>query len=129
MSVHIAIVDGPVPATAALAPTEVGRVGAVLSFDGIVREMEDGRRLIALDYEAYEPMATRELTAVAEEVVRAHGLIALACWHSRGRVPVGAASLRVVIRAAHRGEALVAMGAFIDRLKRDVPIWKKPVWA
>lgn len=129
MSVEIAIVDGPIPGAASARPTAGGHAGAILSFDGIVREMEDGKPLVALDYQAYEPMATRQLTSIAEDVVRKHGLVGLSCWHSRGRVPVDKPSMRVVIHARHRKEALAAMGEFIDRLKRDVPIWKSAVWA
>ena len=128
MSVFIAIVDGPISGDARAGAEDGGGVGAVLSFDGIVREIEDGRRLVALDYQAYEPMASGQLRAIADDVVRRHTLASLSCWHSRGRVPVGRASLRVVIAAAHRKEGLTALGEFIDRLKRDVPIWKSAVW-
>jgi molybdopterin synthase catalytic subunit len=129
MSIHIEIVEGPIPHAAAVPPPRHGHAGGVLSFDGIVREMENGRPLVALDYQAYEPMATRQLAAIAEEIVRKHGLISLSCWHSRGRVAINQPSLRVVIHAPHRQESLAAMGEFIDRLKRDVPIWKQAVWA
>lgn len=129
MSVDTHIVEGPVPPTAASAfHSLAGAFGAVLVFDGMVRGLEDGRQLVALEYEAYEPMASRELRAIASNVVEKHGLIGLRCTHSRGRVGVGECSLRVVVHSKHRAEALAAVGEFIDRLKRDVPIWKKPVW-
>ena len=130
MSVQVHIVDGPIGAAAERADsTNQGAAGAVVVFDGVVREMEDGKRLAGLTYEAYEPMASRELLRLAEDVAAKHDLIGLACRHSRGFVGVGECSMRVVVRSAHRTAALVAMGEFIDRLKKDVPIWKSPVWA
>ncbi len=125
MSVEIHIVEGAVGVeTTAAAPG----AGAVLVFDGVVRGVEEGRDLAALEYEVYEPMASQQLGALAADVVRSHGLMGLRCIHSRGRVGVGKCSLRVTICSAHRAEALAGMGEFIDRLKRDVPIWKKPIW-
>jgi molybdopterin synthase catalytic subunit len=125
MSVHVHIVDGPVPASARETP--MGGAGAVVEFQGIVREREGDAAIRALAYSTYDPMALRQLTALAGDVARKHGLLALQADHSRGRVPVGACSFRLVVHAAHRKEALAAMDEFIDRLKRDVPIWKSAV--
>lgn len=127
MNVKAVITSGPLGPYAPDASIE--GAGGRLVFEGIVRELEDGRRLAALAYEAYEPMASRMLGRLAEQIALSHGLLRLHVEHSRGEVPVGAASLRVVIDARHRAEALAAMGEFIDLLKRDVPIWKSPVWA
>jgi len=103
--------------------------GAVVLFEGVVREDEGGRRLLALDYEAYEPMATRQLQALCRDVLEKHGLKTIRVRHSVGRVPVGACSFQLAVAAPHRKEALRAMDEFIDRLKVDVPIWKSPVFA
>lgn len=127
MTIHASIIDGPLPGA-----TPVGcddGVGATLSFEGIVRQLEDGRVISALDYQAYEPMAGTTLIALAQDIARSHSLASINVWHSRGRVPVGCCSFRLVITSTHRKEALRAMDEFIDRLKRDVPIWKSPVWA
>ena len=102
--------------------------GAWVVFEGVVREEEDGRPLEALDYTAYEPMARDQLEQIARGVVREHGLSHLMVEHSRGVVPVGGCSFRLSIASGHRKEALAAMDEFIDRMKRDVPIWKQPVW-
>jgi molybdopterin synthase catalytic subunit len=127
MSVRISILDGPLPAhTAGPIP---GGAGAVTIFEGIVRRLEDGRELDALDYQAYEPMARDQLRRLCEDLIQRHGLLAIDVAHSRGRVAVGECSFRLVIHAPHRQEALAAMDEFINRLKRDVPIWKSPVWA
>lgn len=140
------IVDGPLTRSAeANALAEVGAelarlhragaVGAVLRFDGIVRrgepkEVRSGEegKLLALNYQTYEPMATRELETLARSVAAAHGLSSLVTLHSRGRVGVGEVSFVLMVTAPHRAETLAAVAEFIDRMKRDVPIWKWPVW-
>ncbi|MFN0010069.1 MAG: molybdopterin synthase catalytic subunit [Phycisphaerales bacterium] len=108
----------------------------MLRFEGIVRRSEPceqsagaARNLLALDYEAYDPMAQRELESLARDVLARHGLISILVLHSRGRVAVGEVSFVLEVGAAHRAETLAAVAEFIDRLKRDVPIWKEPVWA
>ncbi len=126
MSVRATISDGPLVEWAGDEPV-VG-AGAVVRFDGVVRSVEDGRSLLGLEYEVYEPMATRQLVRIGREILGRHALLALEVRHSRGRVAVGEVSLRVRIASAHRREALAAMEEFLDLLKRDVPIWKKPVF-
>ena len=103
--------------------------GALVVFEGIVLPREDGRPITALDYEAYQPMAATQLRRLGEEMVRRHGLLGLSVEHSRGRIRVGECSFRLRIASRHRPEALRATEQFIDRLKRDVPIWKTAVFA
>ncbi|MCH8271086.1 MAG: molybdenum cofactor biosynthesis protein MoaE [Planctomycetes bacterium] len=93
-------------------------------FEGIVRAEEDGQRIDALIYTAYEPMATMELTKLAQDVCARHGLARMRVQHSRGRVRIGEVSFRLTIGSPHRKQALAAMDEFIDRMKHDVPIWK-----
>ena len=126
MSIGISILEGPLEPHKP-APVPDG-AGAVLVFEGIVRRREGDREIEALDYQAYEPMAQDQLRRLAEDLVQRHGLIAIDVWHSRGRVAVGGCSFRLIIHAPHRKEALAAMDEFIDRLKRDVPIWKSAAW-
>lgn len=122
----------PCPVEDAGASGPAGLVGAALRFEGIVRRAEPGedgeRDLVALDYQTYDPMAERELCALARSVAGQHGLLSCIALHSRGRVNVGEASFILLVESPHRAEALAAMADFIDRLKRDVPIWKRPVW-
>lgn len=129
MSVRVAIVDGAVAAPVGGRGREPRGAGAVLVFEGLVRGIEDGRAVAALEYEVYEPMATAQLEIIGREVGEEFGLLGLEVWHSRGRVGVGECSLRVVVRSAHRRAGLEAMARYIDRLKQDVPIWKRVVWA
>lgn len=129
-SVTIVLTPGPLaPRPLELAAGTKHAVGAVLVFEGLVRPLEDGKLLTALTYQAYEPMASSTLVAIAHSIVADHGLITLHCEHSTGEVAVGACSLRIVIASKHRKEGLAALDEFLDRLKRDVPIWKRPVWA
>ena len=129
MSVRIQaeIHDGPLP------PQVPGEdwpdAGAVITFLGIVRPTENGRLLIALDYETYDPMAANMLRERAEKVATQYNLLGVYVEHSRGRVPVGQCSFRLTIASAHRQEGLQAMAGFIDQMKQDVPIWKTAVWA
>lgn len=135
MSVQVTILDGALPPPPpSPSPSETGAsypdgCGAWVRFEGIVRRIENERPIEALEYEAYEPMAQKTITRIAEELVRKHGLIAMTVLHSRGRVAVGECSFRLDVLSGHRKEALAAMDEFIDRLKKDVPIWKRAVWS
>lgn len=124
MSVHVEIVRGALKPVALEAG---GGTGAFVVFEGVVRGEEDGARIRALEYQAYEPMAGKQLQLLAEAMIREFGVLDVAVWHSKGRVGVGKVSFRLVVEGTHRAEALEAVGAFIERMKRDVPIWKKPV--
>jgi molybdopterin synthase catalytic subunit len=125
--VIINVVDGPLPEASAAPPVE--NAGALICFEGIVRPLEDGRRISALDYEAYQPMAGAQLRRLADRVLHRHGLLGVWVEHSRGRVPAGACSFRLRIASRHRPEGLRAAEEFIDTMKRDVPIWKTAVFA
>lgn len=122
MAVTITIRDGPLP------PAPGHRIegaGGIVVFEGIVRGLEDGREIAALEYSAYEPMAQNVIRGIAADLVKKHGLLAMSVEHSRGRVGVGECSFRLAVWGRHRKEALAAADEFIDRLKSDVPIWKK----
>lgn len=133
---HAALLgEGWIPARDVAGPLAPGVVGALLRFEGIVRRGEpseahggDERELLALDYQTYDPMAEREIRALARQVTEEHRLSSLVTLHSRGRVAVGEVSFVLIVESPYRAEAIAAMSAFIDRLKQDVPIWKKPVW-
>jgi molybdopterin synthase catalytic subunit len=94
------------------------RAGAVVTFEGVTREVE------ALDYEAYTEMATEKLRAIGEEEAARHGLCAVALVHRFGRVPRSEPSVIVAASAPHRGEAFAGARALIDRVKAEAPIWK-----
>lgn len=102
-------------------------LGARLRFEGIVRGLEEGRSIAALDYEVYEPMASRELARVAREEAAKVGARSILVLHSRGRVAVGEVSFVCEVASPHRAEAIAALAAFVDRMKREVPIWKRVI--
>lgn len=85
--------------------------------------------LLRLEYEAYPAMAERGLAALAAEVAAEFGCTAVRLVHAVGPVAVGEASVVVQTAAAHRAEAFAACRAGIDRLKAELPIWKREVWA
>ena len=103
---------------------ESREVGACVEFQGIVRELENDCALSGLRYEAHESMARTQLGRIFCELAVVHPVDAVLFIHRLGWVPVGEASMFVRVLAAHRGAALAFCGAAIDRMKRDVPIWK-----
>jgi molybdopterin synthase catalytic subunit len=130
--VRIEIVEGPLLREMLAEPSHdedaLQGVGSRIRFEGIVRGAEDGRSLEAIDYEVYEPMASRMLEAIAHEEASREGVRSVVAIHSRGRVAVGEVSFLCEVRSAHRAEGLAALGSFIDRMKRDAPIWKRLVF-
>ncbi len=99
--------------------------GAVLLFYGDARDRTAGRRVLGLEYEAYEPMALAGLRALGDELAARHGLGGVACAHRLGPVPPGESALVLAVSAPHREAALAAVAEYVRRLKQDVPIWKR----
>ena len=102
--------------------------GAVALFSGVARNESDGRRVLALEYDAYPEMAARKLREVAEEVRARWPITGIAIHHRIGRLAIGEASLLVAVSAAHRRESFEACQYAVDRVKQTVPIWKKEIW-
>jgi molybdopterin synthase catalytic subunit len=102
--------------------------GAVVLFLGTVREMTDGRRTTALDYEAFGPMAESKLSEIEAEARRRWPIDRIAVVHRVGRLELGEVSVAVAVSSPHRGEAFEAARYLIDTLKETVPIWKKENW-
>ncbi|MCG3183917.1 MAG: Molybdopterin synthase catalytic subunit 1 [Planctomycetes bacterium] len=99
--------------------------GAQVLFLGVVRNHHQGREVLRIDYEAYEPMALKELQKIADEMAAKHGLQRVLVVHRFGRHEIGDASIAVVIGSPHRAAAFKAAQEIMDRVKTDVPIWKK----
>ena len=104
-----------------------GEAGALVEFAGIVRSSEDGRTILALRYEAYQPMAESEMRRILDDLNEVHPCLRVTVRHRIGVVPVGQAAIYLAVEAAHRAEAFALATAFMDRLKQDVPIWKMEV--
>jgi molybdopterin synthase catalytic subunit len=103
--------------------------GAVVVFDGIVRNHSRGRRTLHLDYEAYEEMALRQMRELAEQARSRFAIRHLSIVHRLGRLEIGETSILIVVAAAHRAAAYEASRWLIDTLKQTVPIWKKETFA
>lgn len=116
-------------ANALLAEIGHERDGAQVLFLGVVRNHHQGRAVARIDYEAYEPMARKELQKIADEVAREYGLDRVLVVHRFGRHEIGDASIAVVIGSPHRAAAFDAAKKIMDRVKTDVPIWKKEHFA
>lgn len=99
--------------------------GAVLTFEGTTRDHHDGRRVVRLAYEAYEPMALRELESLERESCERFDIRACVIAHRLGEVPPTEASVVVVVASHHRGPAFDACRWVMDELKKRVPIWKQ----
>ncbi len=123
-SIFVRLTEGPLPPYETDKSPITAGSGTKIVFEGIVRPQEEGTPIVALDYEAYEPMTTRELTQLAERTLAQYGLLAINVEHSVGCVPIGRISFRLVIDSKHRKEGLQAMDTFIDEMKRIVPLWK-----
>ena len=100
-------------------------VGAVSLFLGTVRDLNDGRSVTGIEYEAYQPMAEQELRTIAQEVCDATPGLRLAIEHRVGSLSVGDVSVAIAASHAHRAQALDATRTVIDTLKQRVPIWKQ----
>ena len=100
-------------------------VGAVTEFSGLVRGEENGQTIAALEYEAYSPMAERIMRNLLTEISARHPCLFVRVTHRIGIVPVGEAAIHIVTAARHRAEAFAMLTEFMNRLKQDVPIWKR----
>ncbi len=122
---HSAIVTEPIDVARLIATTQAAGVGALSVFLGTVRDLNDGRGVTGMDYEAYESMAARELASVAREVCDRTPGLRVAIEHRIGTLDVGDVSVAIVAAHAHRGPALDGARDIIDALKQRVPIWKR----
>jgi len=109
--------------------------GAIVTFDGCVRNQSHGQRTLYLDYEAYETMAVAKMGEIAAEAHTRFAIDRIAIAHRLGRLQIGETSVFIAVSAPHRAAAFDACRFVIDTLKRSVPIWKKEyfeggaVWA
>jgi len=106
-----------------------GEDGAVVVFDGIVRNHSRGRETLHLDYEAYEEMALKQMRQLVDEAREKFGVRHVTLVHRLGRLEIGETSVLIVVASAHRAQAFEACRWLIDSLKQTVPIWKKETFA
>ena len=102
--------------------------GAVVTFLGTTRNNFEGKRVVTLEYEAFEEMALKKLEEIRQELMAEFTIEDVAISHRIGRVDIGEISLVVAVASPHRKEAFLACHQAVDRLKETVPIWKKEVY-
>ena len=102
-----------------------GAEGAVVTFEGTVRNNTKGRRTRYLEYEAYEPMALQEMARIGREIAGSRPVCRIAIEHRLGRLLIGETAVAIVVTAPHRRPAFEAALEAIDRVKKIVPVWKK----
>jgi len=104
-------------------------VGAISTFIGVTRNHFEEKEVLKLEYEAYKPMAEKELFKICDQVRVTWSVKHIAIYHKVGLVPIGEASVIIAISSVHRGDSLEAVHFAIDELKATVPIWKKEFYA
>jgi molybdopterin synthase catalytic subunit/molybdopterin converting factor small subunit len=122
------LVEGAPDLSAVIAEVEDERAGAIAAFQGTVRRQSRGRRVVALEYEAYSGMAEKVMAEIAEGVKARYEVCEVAIAHRIGRCEVGEVSVAIAVSAPHRQDALSACRDVIDELKERVPLWKKELY-
>ena len=126
---YVQLTRDPLVADTLVEAVRTDASGAVVLFYGVVRNHNEGRAVLYLEYDAYPELAEKQLRAVAEEIRAGYRIDDIAIAHRIGRVDIGEASLLVAVASAHRAEAFDACHAAVDRIKQTAPIWKKEFWA
>lgn len=101
------------------------RAGALLTFEGVVRDNSYKRRTLYLDYDCYKPLALQTMQRLGHEVLQKNEIEAIAMVHRIGRLEIGEASVVIIVSSAHRQAAYKASLEAINKLKKNVPVWKK----
>ncbi len=126
--VLLRITEGEIDLDGLIAAVRSDEMGAICTFQGTVRGINKGREVERLEYEAYAEMASRVLGKIVDEIRERWGTERVAIVHRVGRLMPGEVSVAIAVAAPHREEAFAACRHAIDRLKAEVPIWKKEVW-
>jgi len=125
----VSLTREPIDRDALVAALKQPGDGAVVVFDGIVRDNTRGRKTLYLDYEAYEEMALAEMRKLADNAAGRFAIDRVGVVHRLGRLEIGESSIVIVVTSAHRAAAFDACRWLIDTLKRTVPVWKKEHFA
>lgn len=125
----IQLTHSPIDADLLVRSAQSPAAGAVLLFLGCTRQHTAGRETTELAYDAYEEMAAKELATLEATARERWGLVECLIVHRLGVVPLGEASVAIVVASPHRKAAFEAGEWLIDTLKESVPIWKQEHWA
>lgn len=119
------LTDQPIDRDALIAAVMRPSDGACALFEGVVRDHHEGKQVQSIFYDAYRPMAEKEIGRVVDAVRQQFPEVAVGVVHRLGQLKVGDASIAIACSSPHRGEAFLACRMVIDRIKETVPIWKK----
>ncbi|KAJ8601508.1 hypothetical protein CTAYLR_006706 [Chrysophaeum taylorii] len=125
MDDHVRLSDQPIESREAEAFVGDPACGAIATFVGVTRDTFEDKTVAKLSYEAYGPMALKEMRRLCELARERWDVKKCAILHRTGEVPIGGASVVIAVSAPHRKDALEACAWLIDELKATVPIWKK----
>jgi molybdopterin synthase catalytic subunit len=128
-AIYCALTRQAIDTRALIAKVLSGAEGAVITFEGTVRNNTKGRPTRYLDYECYEAMALRMMGQIAREIAAEYPILRIAMVHRLGRMLIGETSVAIIVTAPHRRAAFDAALEGINRLKKIVPIWKKEHFA
>ena len=121
----IALIDTPIDRAATIDAITYAGAGAIVTFDGIVRDNADGKSVQYLEYEAYPEMALEQMHLIVQQVRKRWDVDHIALIHRLGHMEIGETSILIVVASPHRAEAFEACRYIIDTVKNTVPIWKK----
>ena len=124
----IRVMEGPLDAVALRDAMEDPHAGALVLFEGRARDHHEGRPVLQLAYEAYVPMAEKELALLREKALERFGLTRCAIHHRIGVVPLTEAAVVVATSSAHRAKSFQAAAWIMDEIKQHVPIWKRETY-
>jgi len=119
------LTDAPIDTAALIRRVMRPSDGAYVLFDGVVRDNHEGHAVESILYEAYRPMAEKEIDKIVTNTGNQYPDVAMAVLHRLGNLRVGESSIAIVCASPHRAEAFAACRMLIDRIKETVPIWKK----
>ncbi len=126
--VHVGVTRDPLDAKDIASAMRAPSIGAVATFEGIVRDNNLGRTVLFLEYEAYGEMAEHVLRRIGRETLEDFDIGEIALWHRTGRLEIGETSLVVVVASPHRRAAFAACLEAVEKVKALVPVWKREVW-
>jgi len=131
MPAHIrfSLTDQPIDITTMAADLHDPTAGAVVTFDGRVRNHNDGHQVERLEYQAYPALAIKVGQRILEEEVEKHGIVRAIAVHRTGPLEIGESAVWVGVASAHRGAAFDAARSIMERLKYELPVWKKETYA
>lgn len=127
-NIDIQLYDAPIEAAKVEAFVQDPSCGGIVSFIGTVRDSTKGKEVLHLEFEAYEPMAIKEMRKIAEQMMDKWPAKKVSFHHRVGHLKIGEVAVVIAVSCPHRANAFAACQYAIDTLKKSVPIWKKEVF-